>query len=112
MYAVRRVIQGAAAVREERPMSGEQDSEGRRARAVQSVCACWLLALAGCGGGSAGGSTRPGDPLLGNQPPVPVVAAGAATPKTEPAGPLPVLASRRHRYSVSPLPAGRVWLRD
>ena len=77
-------------------MAGRQDSEDRRTRAVRSICACCLLALAGCGGGSAGGNNVPSDPLLGNQQPVPVVGAGAAVtaaPKSEPASPLPAMAA-------------------
>lgn len=76
-------------------MAGRQDSEDRRTRAVRSLCACCLLALAGCGGGTGGNNLQP-DPLLGKEQPVPVVGAGAAvtaTPKSEPAGPLPVIAA-------------------
>jgi hypothetical protein len=88
-------------------MTGRQASKYRRARAVQSVCACCLLALAGC----AGGSNGQGDPLLGNQQPVPVVGAGAAvpvTPKTEPAGPLPTLAAPNASVSTAALATASV----
>ncbi|MBI1916524.1 MAG: hypothetical protein HYS12_17585 [Planctomycetes bacterium] len=87
-------------------MAGRQDSKDRRTRAVRSVCACCLLALAGCGGGSASGNKLQSDPLLGNQQPVPVVGAGAAVtaaPKSEPAGPLPAMAAPTSAVSTAAL---------